>query len=90
MLFHLTGHVTDTSKIDALIEEEMRVTGILFAEGVMKRSLRRSDGPGVFTIIEAADEEEARRQMGRLPLVKGGVLEFDYAPVIDLVEPSDG
>jgi uncharacterized protein YciI len=88
MLFHLTGQITDLDKVGPLRDEEMRMTSVLLDEGVMQRSLKRSDGPGVFVIVEAEDEAEARGQMERLPFVSEGVLEFDYAPVTDLGAPS--
>lgn len=84
MHFHATGTITSPEKLAALAEEERRVLKELQAEGVVTHAFRRGDGSGVFLVVEATDEDEARRQLNRLPFVPAGYLSFGYAEVLAL------
>jgi hypothetical protein len=41
----------------------------------------RYDKVGVVFLVNAATVEEAKEVLGRLPLVEGGFMTFDYVPV---------
>jgi uncharacterized protein YciI len=79
--FHATGAISDPSKIGPYRDEEMKILADLQAEGVVKHAYRRSQGPGVFLIVNASDLEDAQRQLGRLPFVAQRLLTFDYTPI---------
>ena len=85
MYVHATGTIPDLDKLEPYLPEETRVLAELHAEGVVKNLYRLSDRPGVYLIVEADDVEEARRQVGRLPLVSHGLLLFEFEPVEKLL-----
>jgi hypothetical protein len=82
--FHATGAVSDPSKIGPYIDEEMKILADLQGEGVVEHAYRRSQGPGVFLIVNASDLEDAQRQLGRLPFVALGLLTFDLTPINEM------
>lgn len=85
MYFHLTGTITDPSKLAPYRDDEVRVFGELRTEGVVLHAFRRSDEPTIIYLIVAAEhDEEAREQMARLPFVDKGLLTFDYAEVTEM------
>jgi len=81
--FHATGAV-DPSRIGPYIDEEMKILADLKTEGVVEHAYRRSQGPGVFLIVNADDLGDARQQLGRLPFVAQGLMTLDYIPVNEL------
>jgi muconolactone delta-isomerase len=81
MHLHVTGTIPDADKLAPYLDEERRVAAELQAEGILKQVYRRSHGPGVFIIIEANDLDDAHRQMGRLPLVAGGLLTLEFVEI---------
>ena len=81
MYLHVTGTLTDADRIAPYLDEERRVAAELQAEGILKQVYRRSHSPGVFIIIEANDLDDAHRQMGRLPLVAGGLLTLEFVEI---------
>jgi uncharacterized protein YciI len=86
MYLHATGTIPDLDKLEPHLPEETRVLAELHAEGVVKSLFRVSDRPGaVYLIVEADDAEEARRQVGRLPLVSQGLLLIEFEPVEKLL-----
>jgi hypothetical protein len=82
--FHATGAVSDPSKIGPFIDEEMKILADLKGEGVVEHAYRRSQGPGVYLIVNADDLEDAQQQLGRLPFVALGLMTLDFIPVNDL------
>jgi muconolactone delta-isomerase len=85
MYLHATGTITDLGKVEPYLPEETRVLAELHAEGVVKNLFRPSGQPKVYLIVEADDVEDARRQVGRLPLVSHGLLHFEFEPVEKLL-----
>ena|SRR5258708_450453 len=83
---HATGTFTDFDKVGPYFEEEMRVTAQLKSEGIIKSLYRRvSDGPGVFAVMEANDLEHANKQVGRLPFVANGLLEWHFVEIEQMI-----
>jgi muconolactone delta-isomerase len=82
--FLATGAISDPSKIGPYRGEEMKILADLQAEGVVERAYRRSQGPGVFLIVNADDLEDAHRHMRGLPFVTQGLLTFDYTPMYEI------
>jgi len=66
------------------VDEEMKILADLQGEGVVEHAYRRSQGPGVFLIVDANDLEDAQRQLGRLPFVALGLLTFDLTPINEM------
>jgi hypothetical protein len=62
----------------------MKILADLQDEGVVEHAYRRSQGPGVLFIVNAADAEDAHRQLGRLPFVGLGLLTFDLTPIYEI------
>ena len=85
MYVHAIGTIPDLDKLEPYWPEETRVLGELHAEGVVKNLFRPSGQPKVYLIVEADDVEEARRQVGRMPLVSHGLLLFEFEPVEKLL-----
>jgi hypothetical protein len=82
--FHATGAVSDPSKIGPYIDEEMKILADLQGEGVVEHAYRRSQGPGVFLIVNASNLEDAKRRLGRLPFVAQGLMTFDLTPINEI------
>jgi uncharacterized protein YciI len=85
MYLHAIGTVPDIDKLAPYWDEEKRTLAELHAEGVVKNVFRLTDRPGVYIIVEANDVEDARKQLGRLPFVRNGLLFFEVEPVDKLV-----
>lgn len=86
MHLHGTGTFTDFDKVGPYWEEEMRVVAELTSEGILKSLYRKvSDAPGVFSIVEAKDLEDAYKQVGRLPFVANGLLEWQFVEIEQMV-----
>ena len=64
-----------TEQVSALLEPEAQAARALYQEGFTRQIWSRGDEPGAVELIEAADFEEAKRGLERLPMVKQGMLE---------------
>jgi uncharacterized protein YciI len=84
MYFLATGTITQPGKIGAHMQEETRVLNELREQGIVKEAFRKTAGPGVIGILQAASLEEASAQMGRLPFVALGLMTFDYTELTEL------
>jgi hypothetical protein len=82
--FHATGAVSDPSKLGPYIDEEMKILADLKSEGVVEHAYRRSQGPGVFLIVNANVLGDAQQQLDRLPFVPEGLMTFDFIPVNEI------
>jgi hypothetical protein len=82
--FLVTGAISDPTKIGPYIDEEMKILADLKGEGVVEHSYRRSQGPGVFLMVNAGDLGDAQRQLGRLPFVALGLMTLEFTPVNEL------
>jgi hypothetical protein len=68
-------------KIKPLLEEEARHAWDLYKRGILRENYLRTDRPGAVVVLECADVDEARRLFADLPLVRAGLIEFDFIPV---------
>jgi muconolactone delta-isomerase len=64
--------------------DEAAAIAELRAQGTVTSVFKRVAGGGVFTIVEAASPDEADEQLGRLPLVREGLLRFEVVEVVEL------
>ena len=53
----------------------------LYKTGVFREMYFRTDRGGAVLIMECADLEEAKKELGDLPLVKAGLVDFDLIPL---------
>lgn len=67
--------------IKQLIKEEMIHVWNLYKKGTVREIYWRTDGPGVVAALECIDVEEAKRIISELPLVKVGLITFEFIPV---------
>lgn len=81
MYFHITGTITDPSRIPATRAAESAMSLKLQEEGITLIAVRRLDHPGVFLIIEAGDRAQAEEHMARLPWVQDGTMTLEYVEV---------
>jgi len=73
------ARVVDHKTVGDLIKQ-------LKSEGIIKSLYRRvSDGPGVFAVMEANDLEDANKQVGRLPFVANGLLEWHFVEIVQMI-----
>jgi len=66
---------------DVLGPEALRARE-LYAEGRVRALHSRGDVPGAVLLVEAADEAEARRTVGRLPLMEREMAEVQVIPLL--------
>jgi len=52
-----------------------------FADDILREIYSRKDGRGAILVMETKDEDEARKILSELPLVKAGLLDLDFYPV---------
>lgn len=64
------------SELAPFLVDEARAIWTLYMEAVLREQYVRDDG-GVVLILESHDLNTALLQLGRLPLVANGLLEFD-------------
>lgn len=53
----------------------------LLQSGIIREIYFRSDRDEAVIILECANVDEARKTLETLPLVKAGLIEFDYIPL---------
>jgi hypothetical protein len=72
----------DTSTLnDTLLEEEARAVWHLCQSGMIRETYFRADRRAAVLVLECGTVEEARALLSTLPLVKQGVIEFDFIPL---------
>ena len=49
----------------------------MYRDEIVREIYSRTDGKGAVLVLECANEEEAARQVGELPLAKLGLLSFE-------------
>lgn len=84
MIFLAVGSISDPEKLGPYIDEEMRVLNELRNQGAVRFAFRRSREPGVFLLVDAADSNDAERQLQLLPFVDVGLLTFEMIEVREL------
>jgi hypothetical protein len=68
-------------KINPCLKEEAAHAWSDYKAGLVREWYFRTDRPGVVLMLECADVAEARRRLGDLPLVKAGLIDFEYIPL---------
>jgi hypothetical protein len=67
--------------VNALLREEATAGWALYKSGVVREWYFRTDAPGAVLMLECADIEEAKRTFSSAPLVKAGLIDFDFFPL---------
>ena len=86
-LFSLNPEKAQTPPPAELSEAEFEAVRGLYMESLVRQIWVRNDGSGAFAIVEAASAGDATEKLGRLPMVRAGVLE---APVVVALSPYWG
>lgn len=68
-------------KINPFLKEESAHAWQSYKQGVVREWYYRADKPGVVLMLECADVAEARRHLDDLPLIKAGLIDFEYIPL---------
>ena len=63
------------------LKEEAIHAWNLYKRGIIRENYLRIDKPGAVIVLECTDVEEARRITSEFPLVKAGLIEFEFMPV---------
>jgi hypothetical protein len=84
MHFIATGTDLHPDRFGPFMAEEAAVVKQLRAQGTVRAVFKPASGGGVISIVEAATLAEAVEQLGRLPLVREGMLAFDLTEVTEL------
>lgn len=72
---------TTMEKVQPHIEEEMKVSWKHYKEGYIREWYFRQDTPGVVLIMECDSINEAQSLTDEFPLVKEGLITFDFIPL---------
>jgi hypothetical protein len=59
------------------LEEEANTALRMYRDEFVREIYSRTDGKGAILVLEADDEEHAKRLVGELPLAKVGLLNFE-------------
>ena len=76
---------TDAATPDAvkpLLADEARTALSFMAEDFVREIYGREDGKGAVIVCEAANEDEVRAKLGKLPFAQKGFLDFDVIPLV--------
>ena len=79
--FHATGAVSDPSKIGPCTEDRVKILVDLKGEGVVKHAYRRSQGPDVFLLVNAAASRTSSGDWAVSLHSARALLTFDFKPV---------
>ncbi len=60
---------------------EARHVWELHSAGIVREVYSRADRPGTVLMLEAHDEEDARRVLESFPLARAGLVAFDIVPL---------
>lgn len=74
------GITIENFKPDLVAAEAAQVWQ-LYTKGLVREINLRTDEPGAVLIMECTDVEEAKAALAPLPMVKAGVLNFDFIPL---------
>jgi hypothetical protein len=69
------------AQIAPLLKDEAAHAWKLYLSGVYRELYLRTDRPGAVIIGEYASVDEARAVFAELPLVREGLIEFDFIPL---------
>lgn len=70
------------AQIAPLAEAEAAAAFALYASGVFRSMHMLPDRPGAMVVLECASIEAARATMSALPMVKAGLIDFDYSRML--------
>jgi hypothetical protein len=73
--------VTDDRFTDAVLKEEASRAWELHKAGVIRELYFRDDRESAVLVLECEDVAEARTVLDTLPLVRDGLIAFDYIPL---------
>ena len=74
----------DRTKLPGVMPSEVRDTVRLYLDGKIQQWYARADGRGVVFILNAASVADAKALTDTLPLVKAGLVTFDYMALTPL------
>jgi hypothetical protein len=67
-----------------VMPQEVRDTVVLYLDGKIQQWYARADGRGVVFVLNAKSIEEAKAMTEQLPLMKAGLVTFDYLALTPL------
>jgi len=70
--------------IAKVMPQEVRETMLLYLAGKIQQWYARADGKGVVFLLSAASLDDAKAITATLPLVKAGLVTFDYLALTPL------
>jgi hypothetical protein len=70
--------------IAKVMPQEVRDTVVLYLDGKIQQWYARADGRGVVFVLNAKSVEEAKAMTEQLPLMKAGLVTFDYLALTPL------
>ncbi|MCC6147744.1 MAG: superoxide dismutase [Anaerolineaceae bacterium] len=68
-------------QLEPFLDEESRRAWELLQDGILRELYFRADFPGAVLVMEAATLEEAQKAIDTLPLVREGLVDFDWIPL---------
>ena len=68
---------SDVARLSELATAEAKAAWELYSEGTVRGIYFDAEKPTGIIRLEAVDKEEARRILGRLPMVAEGLIDFD-------------
>jgi putative intracellular protease/amidase len=77
---HLLPGATEAMVMEHMPAEAEQAWQLMKA-GVIRENYLRGDGHGAVAVLECADVTEAQAIMSTFPLVKAGLIDFDYIPL---------
>jgi hypothetical protein len=75
ILFNLAPEKAKTPPPQELLEAEFEAVRGFYMDSLIRQIWLRSDGKGAFAVVEAASADDAADKLGRLPMVRAGVLQ---------------
>jgi hypothetical protein len=73
--------VADEAFTEELLREEARAAWDLYQAGELRELHFRADRQEAVLFLEAPDVATARATLGKLPLVRAGLLDFEFVPL---------
>jgi hypothetical protein len=73
---------TTPERLATLAADEARVAHALVAEGVVRSIHMCPERPGSMLVMECADLEAAHAALGRLPMVRDGLITFELTRML--------
>ncbi len=74
------SHVT-LDDIKPHLHDEIKYAWDLYKKGIIREIYFRADNPGAVLVLECESISEAKQTISELPLVKAGLIEFEFIPV---------